>query len=257
MTTPADPHDSDTELTSDDIASLTPEALVERFKGYVHRIAADLHDPDHHQLTFEDVCAYGYEGLLDAHERFEPDREASFMNFAYYRIHGAICDGLRSGEWSSRHRVVELEDHFESRRDDETPGHYAKDESSHSDSLPTGYRDDEGDEHDDPVTILLMNRADVEHLEHTVTSPQHQHLYGREMSDQMEDALDQLSEMERAIVVRYYLQDETVESIADDLGCSKSWACRLKQRAIDELADILPDFDRNAVAELTSRDVAA
>src|SRR5690606_300924 len=43
------------------------------------------------------------EGLLDAARRFDPARGVSFRTFAYYRVRGAMLDGLRKmGAWSRR-----------------------------------------------------------------------------------------------------------------------------------------------------------
>ena len=47
--------------------------------------------------------AWGREGLLDAARRFDPSRGIGFRTFAYYRVRGAILDGLRKmGTWSRR-----------------------------------------------------------------------------------------------------------------------------------------------------------
>src|SRR5688572_19733629 len=43
----------------------------------------------------EDLIAYGFGGLLEARERFDPSRGVQFTTFAYYRIRGAILDGVR------------------------------------------------------------------------------------------------------------------------------------------------------------------
>jgi RNA polymerase sigma factor for flagellar operon FliA len=256
MTTPSTDTTDDARpaRSSSEIKSMDRAELVERFRGYVHGIADDLYEPDHHHFEFEDVCAYGYQGLLEAHDRFDPDHEASFMNFAYYRIHGAICDGLRASQWSSRHRNVELEDHFESPKSDEAPGHYGKEESARADTVPMGV---ENADEEDAVRILLMHRSDVEHLEHTNGSPQHQTFQGRRVGERLEEALETLSEMERELVLRYYIRGETLESIADDLGCSKSWASRLRRRALDDLDDALPELEGDEVETISSRDRAA
>ena len=41
-------------------------------------------------------------GLLEAASRFDPEAGAHFMTFAYYRVRGAIYDGLRQMGWLSR-----------------------------------------------------------------------------------------------------------------------------------------------------------
>src|SRR5438876_144249 len=46
-------------------------------------------------VEFEELVALGNLGLADAAKRFQPDRGASFSTFAWYRVQGAIVDGLR------------------------------------------------------------------------------------------------------------------------------------------------------------------
>src|SRR3954453_10408452 len=41
-------------------------------------------------------------GLLEAAERYDPKMGANFMTFSYYRIRGAIYDGLRGMGWVNR-----------------------------------------------------------------------------------------------------------------------------------------------------------
>ena len=49
-----------------------------------------------------DLIGSGVFGLIDAIERFEPDRGVKFETFAVPRIRGAIYDGLRQLDWVPR-----------------------------------------------------------------------------------------------------------------------------------------------------------
>ncbi|MBJ7330592.1 MAG: FliA/WhiG family RNA polymerase sigma factor [Solirubrobacteraceae bacterium] len=49
-----------------------------------------------------DLISYGLGGLIDAVERFDPDRGATFETFAITRIRGAIVDELRKLDWVPR-----------------------------------------------------------------------------------------------------------------------------------------------------------
>ena len=49
-----------------------------------------------------DLVSSGVFGLIDAIERFEPDRGVKFETFAAPRIRGAIYDGLRQLDWVPR-----------------------------------------------------------------------------------------------------------------------------------------------------------
>jgi len=62
-----------------------------------------------------DLIGSGVFGLIDAIERFEPDRGVKFETFAVPRIRGAIYDGLRQLDWvprSVRSRAREVERAF-------------------------------------------------------------------------------------------------------------------------------------------------
>ena len=59
-----------------------------------------------------DLISYGLIGLINAIERFDPEREIKFETYAITRIKGAIIDELRSLDWvprSVRARAREIE----------------------------------------------------------------------------------------------------------------------------------------------------
>jgi len=50
----------------------------------------------------DDLISWGNLGLLDAIERYDPDRNIKFQTYAMTRIRGAVIDGLRSVDWVPR-----------------------------------------------------------------------------------------------------------------------------------------------------------
>src|SRR4051812_14900284 len=77
------------------------QELVERI---VRRLIRELDlscDPD-------DLRAWGHQGLLEAKPRFDPARGVRFWVFAYYRVRGAILDGVRSQGWLKRRAYAKL-----------------------------------------------------------------------------------------------------------------------------------------------------
>ena len=60
-----------------------------------------------------DLISYGMLGLIEAMDRFEPERRIRFETFAMQRIRGAIIDELRSLDWvprSVRSRARDIEE---------------------------------------------------------------------------------------------------------------------------------------------------
>src|SRR5699024_1818779 len=61
-------------------------------------------------VEFEDLVSWGYQGLLEARERFDPNLDATFSSYAYYRIRGAMIDGLCRTGWAMRGSAIQLRD---------------------------------------------------------------------------------------------------------------------------------------------------
>ncbi|MDR2198333.1 MAG: FliA/WhiG family RNA polymerase sigma factor [Deltaproteobacteria bacterium] len=77
-------------------------AYVEKYapliKYLADRLAARL--PDH--VIKEDLVSSGVLGLIDAIEKFEPDRGILFKTYAEFRIKGSMLDELRNLDWVPR-----------------------------------------------------------------------------------------------------------------------------------------------------------
>ncbi len=59
----------------------------------------------------------------------------------------------------------------------------------------------------------------------------------RQFNEQMRAAVAKLPDRERTLVERHYFGEEPFESIAKELGISKSWASRLHAQAMRRLQD--------------------
>jgi len=67
-------------------------------KYIANRIAMRL--PSH--IETDDMINTGVLGLMDAIEKFDPDRGVKFETYAEFRIKGAILDELRAMDWVPR-----------------------------------------------------------------------------------------------------------------------------------------------------------
>src|SRR4051812_4545364 len=76
--------------------------LVEQHLPLVQAIARKVKRTLGASIDFEDLVGYGSKGLVEAAERFDPRHGVAFSTFAYYRIRGAMFDGLRTMGWYSR-----------------------------------------------------------------------------------------------------------------------------------------------------------
>src|SRR2546427_288157 len=83
------------------LKTLDRRTLAEKYTPYVRSIAGKIKKTVAKEIDFEDLVEYGMIGLFEAADRYDPKFGANFMTFAYYRIRGAIYDGLRGMGWMS------------------------------------------------------------------------------------------------------------------------------------------------------------
>ena len=76
--------------------------LVLQYAPLVKYVAGRLRTRMPESVEQDDLVSDGVLGLMDAIERFEPDRGLSFQTFAVPRIRGAIIDGMRSMDFVPR-----------------------------------------------------------------------------------------------------------------------------------------------------------
>src|SRR5580704_17235232 len=76
--------------------ALNQQQLVEKHFEYVVRIAKQVKRSISPNIETDDLISYGMTGLIEAANRYDPTLGANFSTFSYYRIRGAIYDGLRT-----------------------------------------------------------------------------------------------------------------------------------------------------------------
>ena len=69
--------------------------LIERHRPLVERIARTILLRVPPSVTWDELVSAGYLGLIEAVDRYEPERNVDFSAFARSRIRGAMLDALR------------------------------------------------------------------------------------------------------------------------------------------------------------------
>lgn len=75
---------------------------VEECQGLVRSLALKIHRSLPRRIDLDDLIGYGQVGLAEAAHDFDPSRGIRFATFAYYRIRGAIYNGLAKMTGMSR-----------------------------------------------------------------------------------------------------------------------------------------------------------
>jgi len=194
-------------------------------------------------LDFEDILSFGVLGLLDAVDRFEPERGFCFQTFAVPRIRGAILDELRRFDWISRSGREKLQ------RFERTLEEIAKTNGSTDDkSLMAAMKMDEQSYRDlleiasrsyvvSLDDVLALDDGDMQR-EDTIEDESPSALDIIEQNEEIEavvEALKKLPERERTLLSLYYYESLTLKEIGLVLGVTESRVSQLHGRALSLL----------------------
>ncbi len=87
---------------SKSMAAADKNQLIEQHLSLVQAIARKVKKSLTTSIGVDDLVGYGSKGLVEAAERFDARQGVAFSTFAYYRIRGAMYDGMRVMGWYSR-----------------------------------------------------------------------------------------------------------------------------------------------------------
>lgn len=187
----------------------------------------------------DDLRSCGRQGLLEAAQRFDPGR-GDFRRFAYFRVRGAMIDGIRKmGNWSRRgyERVAmlrglstlteALDQTDASSADSSTPDEAAERLRTHMASVVTAMT----------LGVFAEGASDGEEIIPRDSGASAEELVGtRQLYSLVRTAVSELPEPEGEIVRRHYIEGEKIDVIATEMGHTKSWASRIHTRAIRRLS---------------------
>lgn len=213
------------------------DRLIHEHLGYVRSLAGKLRRELGGTLDHDELVSFGMRGLVEAAERFDATRGVAFTTFSYYRIRGAIFDGLRQLGWLNRSEYAR---HLAA--SDELLAHEAERPSAGRPELDTEQALGEvAKTLDQLATIFVVSLdhasvgdvADEQAPDPAATAERAQ------AQRALRSALAQLPERERNLIEDHYYRGLTLDAAGQKLGLSKSWASRLHARAIAQLTETL------------------
>jgi len=198
-------------------------------------------------FTLEDVTSFGVEGLIDAIEKYTPDKGARFETYALMRIRGAIIDKIRSEDWiprSTRKKIKEIKAVAENLK--QTLGRAATMTElavacdMEKEKLEALLADEM------QVTSIYEKKGTSEESVEVIDTIQDENsqnpleqLVDKDVKKELQMALKRLPERERMIMVLYYHENMTLKEIGESICVSESRVCQLHAQAIMKLKNIL------------------
>lgn len=188
-----------------------------------------------------DLVSYGMIGLIDAIDKFDPDRSVKFETYASNRIKGAILDELRATDWvprSVRSKARALEE-----AQARLQGSLKRMPTDAELASELGVSEEELGE-----MLAQMSFAGIAPLDELIgegislaDTVQDQRLGPSEVLEVREarrllgEAISELGERERDVLALYYFENLSLAQIGDALGVSESRACQIHGKAVIQL----------------------
>lgn len=224
--------------------SKTTHQLIVDNQGLVRSLARRIHRSLPPHVDLDDLIAYGQTGLVEAAQGFDHARGTQFSTFAYYRIRGAIYDGLAKMNWLGRSTQQKS-------RQQQLAGEVLKVEADENpEAASAGIKDDIGwftrTARSLGVVYLMTHRGDREGsdgesgdetagLADSSLPPPPEVLAGRELALRLHDLIGGLPAEAATLIRALYFDGLTLEEAGKRIGVSKAWACRLHARTLEQL----------------------
>ena len=216
------------------------------------RVAAGLPQ----NIEQADLVSYGIFGLIDAIDKFDPERGFKFETYAISRIKGAIIDELRSIDWvprsiRSKARSIErayskLENELQrTPGDDEVADELEMTESELAQTL--SQISFVGLVALDELLTVGGERSGSSTLGDTVADRAHDPVAAFELGEMkhvLADAINRMPDRERLVLTLYYYEALTLSEIGDVLGVTESRVCQIHTKAILQLRSRMVEPER-------------
>ncbi|MGJ7906227.1 FliA/WhiG family RNA polymerase sigma factor [Actinopolyspora sp. H202] len=196
--------------------------------------------PAHVEVS--DLIQSGVFGLVDAIEKFEPERGLKFETYAMQRIRGAILDDLRAQDWvprSVRSRARDVErasERLEAKlQRTATDSELAEELSLSVEELRELFAQLQMTSVaalDDLIGVGRGTASLAETLPDDRAEDPVNTLVDRDSRRQLAEAVERLSERDRIVVTLYYFENLTLAEIGKVLGVTESRVCQLHTRAV-------------------------
>jgi len=218
--------------------SATLDQLVADCQGLVRNLARKAHlELPGNVVDLDDLIGYGQVGLSDAARAYDPARGVKFSTFAYYRVRGAIYDGITLMAWFRKAPRPNVQ--YNRLSNELLDGDNAESSTVQDDArwmqrvtgmLAIAYlASNSGDEGDSGDSAIADPAA---------ATPAFQ-ASDKEIRDKVRGLIHALPGQEGILMRAAYYEGLTLKQAAERIGISKAWASRLHAKTLKRLAHAL------------------
>ena len=218
-------------------------ALIERYYPLVRQVAQRLKMGLPNSVQLDDLVGAGTFGLLNAIERYDPNRGVRFKTYCSLRVRGSILDDLRKQDWVPR--AVRIKAGAVNKAMEKLRAEHGREPTDYELAQALGMElEDLAKELDasKPMGMFsltgLVGTGDADDgppapqvADEKVKAPS----FDLERSDLMDRITQSLNEKERQILVLYYREQMTLRDIGEALGLTESRICQIHSNIMARL----------------------
>ena len=233
--------------------------FVKQYTPLVKYVAGKVAVGMPHNVEFDDLVGFGVFGLFDAIEKFDPGKHVKFKTYAVARIRGAILDELRAIDWvprSVRQKTREIEETI--RKLEASQGRAATD-AEIAGALHMELKDFQDLMQRIAGTSLLSlhemwssgEEGDKIAIVDSIESPTSMNpdiiVEKEEMRRVIVEAIQELPDKEKKVLILYYYEDLTLKEIGQVLEVTESRVSQLHTKAIMRLRSRLTNLKKGII----------
>lgn len=240
---PSNRNESSAELTRRNQVVLDHMPLV---KSVAKRLRATLPM----QTELSDLIQAGTLGLIDAANKYDPERGFLFKTYASHRIRGAMLDGLRQSDWASRRLRLRQNQIETATRELTTELERAPTEAEMAEKM----RMDLADWRELALTVANFKRVHAGNrpaedadtgLENDLPSSPETYpewiCANGQMSEIVHEVIDQLPERQKTVILLHYKGEKSMREISGLIGTHESRISQVHKAALGKMEKALKD----------------
>lgn len=232
--------------------------FIEKYSPLVKYVVSNMNITVNDQSDYDDLIGWGIDGLIDAIERFDPDRGVKFKTYAIIRIRGAIYDKLREMDWIPR-SVRQIEKEYQ-KAVSELQYELGEKPSEDMIAEKLGVSLEEFEETSlkiqssrnyinslDDILFSDLSSDSTLTLEDMIEAPEETTnpetiVIRNEIIEKIKEAIKELPEKELQVIMLYYHEELTLKEIGAVLNVTESRVSQLHARALELLKEKLKPF---------------
>lgn len=226
------------------------QELVLRYQYLVKMIAMRLRGVYISAADLEDVIQEGLIALMDAVEKFDPDRKVKFVSYASLRVRGAMIDYARRQDWTPRSvrkiskEIMVAEDRLYAQLG--RPPQEQEIAAFLGMSIPAYRKALAGSNLFNLLSIDALieefQSGDFLTAEDSVSNGLDAGMLKEELSEKLREAIEGLSLKEQQVLSLYYRKELNMKEIGKVLSVSESRISQILSGALRKLREALSDY---------------